>query len=47
VKLAEAFGAQGLMVESKEQFGEVLKKGLEYEGVSLVVTPFEYPMGIC
>jgi thiamine pyrophosphate-dependent acetolactate synthase large subunit-like protein len=46
VKLADSFGAKWYLVESKEQFGEVLRKWLEYDGVSLVVTPFEYPVGI-
>lgn len=47
VKLAESFGAQGLLVENKEDFAEVVKQWLAYEWVSIVVTPFEYPEKIC
>lgn len=47
IKLAEAFGAKWLMVDSPDMFGQVLKNWLAYEWVSIVVTPFEYPMKIC
>lgn len=46
LKLAESFGAQGLRVDSKEEFSAVLQQALAYQGVSLVITPFEYPVVI-
>lgn len=35
VKLAEAYGAQGLRATTPDELTEVLKKGLEYEGVTI------------
>jgi len=35
VKLAEAYGAQGLRATTPTEFTEVLKRGLEYEGVTI------------
>jgi acetolactate synthase-1/2/3 large subunit len=42
VKFAEAFGAQGLMIESPDQIAPIFRKAFEIQGPVLIGVPVDY-----
>lgn len=46
VMLAQSFGAQGIYVEDKHDFSDIVKKSFESPGLTLIDLPFVYPSEI-